>query len=221
MCPSTAVADMARKVCDVPPERTVVISNAVDPAGFPTVKVFADPARIRVGFLGRLDPVKQVPHFVESIALVSRDDVRVEGHIFGEGPDRPAVEKAICDQKVDDRVVLHGAAPSPQAALAQMDVLYLTSLGEGFGLVLIEAMASGVPVIAFAHGGVTDVVRDGVNGFLLSPDQFGYRRIWTILETLRTDADSRHRIIAGGRQTVRERFTWEAVLPQYRALLRV
>ena len=220
VCPSTAVADVARNRCDVPTDKIVVIPNAINPAAFPDVPVFRDPARIRVGFLGRLDPVKQVPHFVRSIAFVSRDDVRVEGHIFGDGPDRPAVETAIRREKVEDRVFLHGATASPQAALAQMDALYLTSIGEGFGLVLIEAMASGVPVIAFAHGGVTDIIEDTVNGFLLCPDQFGDRQIWTLLENLRSDVDLRGRIIENARATVRKKFTWEVVLPRYRELLR-
>src|SRR5207253_3038834 len=123
---------------------------------------------IRVGFLGRLDPVKQVPHLVYSMIDSPGDaspDVTVEGHIFGEGPARREIGNAIGESDLQHRVFLRGAVSSPQAALKQMDVLFLPSIGEGFGLVLIEAMASGVPVIAYARGGVTDIVQDGVNGF--------------------------------------------------------
>jgi glycosyltransferase involved in cell wall biosynthesis len=219
--PSTAVADVARQRCGVPPEKFVVIPNAIDPNAFPRVQVFQEPARIRVGFLGRLDPVKQVPYWVKSLWIAERDDVRVEGHIFGDGADRPAVEQAIASLGVGDRVFLHGAVPDPRIALAQMDVLYLTSIGEGFGLVLIEAMASGVPVIALSAGGVADIVRNRENGLLLECEQDSYRQFPLRLEKLHNEPDFRRHLIENALRSIGEKFTWSAVLPQYCRLLRL
>jgi glycosyltransferase involved in cell wall biosynthesis len=217
--PSTAIARLARDVCGIPSEKFVVIPNAVDPSKFPRVAVFAEPRRIRIGFLGRLDAIKNVPYWVRSVCFAGRDDVRVEGHIFGDGPDRPEVETTIRDLKAQDRVILHGTAPNPPAALAQMDLLFLPSLGEGFGLVLIEAMASGVPVVAFAAGGVTDILKDNVNGFLIAPEIFGHHRLGPIVDKLRADPALRQRVIENALATVREKFTWSTVLPQYRRLI--
>ena len=217
--PSTAVAAVARERCGVPADRITVIPNALDPAEYPRVDVFSGPA-VRVGFLGRLDPVKDVPRFVRSVALAAgRASARIEGHIFGDGPERDAVEKAIAACGFAKRFTLHGFVATPQAALANIDVLLLPSAGEGFGLVLIEAMASGVPVIALRAGGVTDVVEDGANGILLPPEQGDDAAFARALGELIARPELRARLIAGGLRTVAEKFSWEVVLPQYRRLL--
>jgi glycosyltransferase involved in cell wall biosynthesis len=107
---------------------------------------------------------------------------------------------------------------SPQEALKQMDVLWLPSCVEGFGLVLIEAMASGVPVVACAAGGVLDVVTDRKNGLLVPPDANIHRAFAASLRTLRDDPSLRRKLIENGLQTVREQYTWQAVLPRYREI---
>jgi len=217
--PSSAVANRARDTCGVASERIVLIPNAVDLSQFTKVAVFQDPKKLRVGFLGRLDPVKGGEFFVQSLWFAGSEQVRVEGHIFGEGPDRPRIEKAIRDFNVGDRVFLRGATPSPQAALREMDVLFFVGGQEGFGLVVIEAMASGVPVITFASGGVKDIVQDGQNGILLKDDMFSYRFLSARLDWLLRHPEERERIIKGGLNTVNEKYSWDVVLPQYRNLL--
>jgi glycosyltransferase involved in cell wall biosynthesis len=118
---------------------------------------------------------------------------------------------------LSDRVVFHGTVARPQDALRQMDVLLMPSKVEGFGLVLIEAMASGVPVVAAAAGGALDVVTDDQDGLLVNDAaQFA-----GALSMLRDDPELRNRLIQGGLRTVREKFTWDVVLPQYRQLLGV
>jgi glycosyltransferase involved in cell wall biosynthesis len=102
-----------------------------------------------------------------------------------------------------------------------MDLLYSASRGEGFGLVLIEAMASGVPVLAVEEGGVTDVIEDGVNGFSVRYDQGWYRRLAAVIHELLRHPELRHQIVENGLTTVRTKFTWEIVLPKYRELLRL
>ncbi len=218
--PSTAVAAVARERCGVPAGRITVIPNALDPAEYPRVDVFSGPA-VRVGFLGRLDPVKDVPRFVRSVAqAASREqDMRIEGHVYGDGPERGAVEKAIAACGFAKRFTLYGFIAKPQAALSNIDVLLLPSAGEGFGLVLIEAMASGVPVIALRAGGVTDVVEDGANGILLPPEQGDDAAFARALGELIARPEWRARLIDGGLRTVAEKFSWEAVLPQYRRVI--
>jgi glycosyltransferase involved in cell wall biosynthesis len=217
--PSTAVARIAQQRSGVAKGKLHVVPNAVDPATFVSHDVFDDPARVRVGYLGRLDPVKNIPYWVEGISFGGGGDVRIEGHIFGEGPERARIERAIDAFKVRDRVFMHGAVSDPRIALAQMDVLCLLSGGEGFGLVLIEAMASGVPVIALRAGGVSDIVVDRENGLLINEDVDCSGSMSARVLELRSDTALRRRIIGGGLQTVRETFSWDVVLPRYRALL--
>ena len=218
--PSSAVAAVARERSGVPAGRVALIPNALDPADYPRVEVFAGPT-VRVGFLGRLDPVKNVPLFVRAVAhAASRETgVRIEGHLYGDGPERKTVENAIAACGFAERFTLHGFVAKPQAAMRDIDLLFLPSAGEGFGLVLIEAMASGVPVIALRAGGVTDVVEDGVNGVLLRPEDGDGESFVRTLNSIITRPELRTRLITGGLRTVAEKFSWDAVLPQYRRLL--
>jgi glycosyltransferase involved in cell wall biosynthesis len=215
--PSSAVARVARERSGIPDDRIVVIPNAVDPGEYPRVPVFRR-TPLRIGFLGRLDPVKNLDLFVYA---VSRIDPRhnVQGHIFGDGPMRQRLERLVRDPRYAGRVQLRGAVSRPQDALGEMDLLFFPSGGEGFGLVLIEAMASGVPVVAIPRGGVVDVVRHDVNGVLLDWKSDPAGELAQGLGELLDDQPRRDRLIAGGLAAVRERFNWDAVIPQYRAVL--
>ena len=215
--PSPTVARVAQERSGIDPHQIVVIPNAVDPARFERVEVFKTPT-IRVGFIGRLDPVKNIGALVS--AMYFMNDLPVECHIFGEGPERGRLQELIDRYGFRDRVFLHGSVPRPQDALRQMDVLVLPSLGEGFGLVLIEAMASGVPVIGAKRGAIADVIEDGENGLLVGHNYFD-REIAYQVRRLKDDAALREKLIKGGLRTVREKFNWDVVLPRYRELLQI
>lgn len=213
--PSRAIADFAARRCGIPPEKFVVIPNAVDPDAFPRVEVFTTP-KVRAGYLGRLDPAKDPWVLIEALDLADSEDAEL--HYFGDGVLRARLQRDAELVGVGQRVFLHGTV-RPQDALRRMDVLWLPSRVEGFGLVLIEAMASGVPVVACAAGGVLEVVEDQQNGLLVTDPIYGDRQFAASLKKLRDDVALRNRLIEGGLRTVRERFSWEVVLPQYRRLL--
>ena len=220
--PSGAIVNAAAKRSGIAPSKFVVIPNAVDPNAFPRVEVFAGP-RVRAGYLGRLDPAKNPGMLIRAFEYACVEEAEL--HYFGDGPER-SLDRADAwwksnSPEVVGRVFFHGAVPRPQDALALMDVLWMPSHVEGFGLVLIEAMASGVPVVATAAGGVLDVVRHNENGLLADDPMWGYRTFAASLRTLRDDVALRNRLIDGGLRTVRERFTWDVVLPQYRELLQI
>jgi glycosyltransferase involved in cell wall biosynthesis len=140
-------------------------------------------------------------------------------HVWGDGEDRANIENEIAKLNLPGRVTLHGPTAKPEAAIETFDVLVLPSQAEGFGLVLIEAMAAGVPVVATDVPGIRDVVRDGVNGLLVpvgQPDQLA-RAIQRIAAT----GAPRKRLIEAGLEVVRKRYDWSVVLPQYRKLLKL
>ena len=116
------------------------------------------------------------------------------------------------------RIFLREPVPRPQEALAQMDMLVLPTPYEGFGLVLIEAMASGIPVIASCKGGAADVVQNEVNGLTVGKKLYA-KEIQAAVRRLVDEPELRDRLIENGLTTVREKFTWDVVLPQYRKLL--
>lgn len=211
--PSPSTATAARDWSGVPPEKLRVIPNAVDVEQFANLQPPVDEAPLPVGFIGRLDPIKRLPDLIREVGLLRG---RVRLHIFGEGVERPALERLIAYLQLNEIVTVHGAVPRPQDALRRIGLLVLPSKAEGFGLVLIEAMAAGVPVLATNVPGIRDVVRNGATGILVPPDPSA---LAAALERLVQDPALRQRLAAAGRADVERRFTWAAVLPQYRDLL--
>jgi phosphatidylinositol alpha-1,6-mannosyltransferase len=89
--------------------------------------------------------------------------------LVGDGDDRPRLEQLARDQCISEHAhFLYGLTPEQLfACYANCDVFALPSQGEGFGLVFLEAMANAKPVIGGAHGGIPDIVEDGVTGLLV------------------------------------------------------
>lgn len=213
--PSPSVAAAARERAGVPPEKLVVILNAIDADTFqPSPVPLRDDRPYPIGFVGRLDPVKRLPDLVRAVKELNG---LAHLHVFGDGPERPAVEAVIHQLDLAPLVTLHGRVPRPQEAMDSIGALVLPSLAEGLPMVLIEAMAAGVPVVGRAVPGVRDVIRDGENGLLAPAD--GVPELAAAIRRLVDDRALRSRLIAGGTADVRERFSWQAVLPQYQRLL--
>lgn len=226
--PSPSVAQAAHAWADVPLDKLRVIANATDLNGFTrgtghqpvsfgqnhgrVARAINEP--IAIGFIGRLDPIKRISDLLEAVRVLN-GKVRLE--IFGEGPERARIEGMIRELRLSEAVTLHGAVPRPQEALAQIDLLVLPSSAEGFGLVLIEAMAAGVPVVATDVAGIRDVVRNGETGLLVPPH--APRELAGAIGKILSDHALRERLVRNALQDLRERFTWDVVLPQYRALL--
>jgi len=210
--PSESVATVAREWAHVPAEKIVVIPNAIDINEI-AIREVARVGTATIGFIGRLDPVKRIPDLIDAMRRL--DGVRCL--IFGEGQQRAELEKQIAELGLGDRVILRGATKGPTEALSQIDLLVLPSEAEGFGLVLIEAMAAGVPVVATNAPGIRDVVRDGRTGLLVpvgAPD-----RLASAIGKLLNDAALRKRLVDAARSDVINRFSWESVLPRYIAAL--
>jgi glycosyltransferase involved in cell wall biosynthesis len=215
--PSQSVADFAQQQSRIPPNKIVVIPNAVDPAAFANLagRDRSAPATpLRIGFIGRLDPIKRIPDLMRAMILVSGD---AHLHLYGAGSQRQELAQLTQSLQLQSRVTFHGAVGLPNDALANMDLLVLPSEAEGFGLVLIEAMAAGVPVIGTMAPGIRDVVQNGSTGLLVpigSPEN--------LAEAIRNVAENealRQSLIRNGLAHVRENFTWEKVLPMYKKAL--
>ena len=177
--PSESIRAVAEARSGIDPRRVHVLPNGVDAAD---VAEHARPPRdpssvLRVGFLGRLDPVKRVPMLVEAMRHVDRAEL----HVFGDGPERAAVERA---KRGTTNVTLHGFADR-LAALEQIDVLCLPSIAEGFPMVLVEAMAAGVPTIGTDAPGIRDAIVDGETGLLFASD--GLAPLVSALRQVRDD----------------------------------
>ena len=208
--PSPSVVEANATV--MPPRRVCVIPNAVDLPADTRRPPRAD-GPWRVGFIGRLDPVKCVPTLVRAAALLPD----VELHVYGEGPARSDIEAAADDTHLGHRLIMHGRVASSAEALAHVDTLVLPSAAEGFGLVIIEAMAAGMPVIATRVPGIVYVVRDGETGLLVPPHDA--QALAAAIDSVQRNAALRESLTRAAFDDVRDRFTWDSVLPAYIELL--
>ncbi len=214
--PSESVANRAVERARVPREKIVVIPNAVDAESFASVLHTPKDGVFRVGFVGRLDPVKSIPDLIAAIALLP---LNVCLDIYGDGAMRSAIEQVIKERGLLERVTMHGAIRDARDAYGQMDVLVLPSQSEGFGLVLIEAMAAGVPVIGTDVDGIRDVVSAEQNGLLVPygrPDE-----IAGAITQIMNEPALRNALVARARHEVQSRFAWGPVIEQYRELLQL
>jgi len=122
-------------------------------------------------FVGRLAGVKGVPVLLEALAEVrgERPDLRL--NLIGDGPERAEIEAEARALGLSDAVTFLGYQSQAEvaAALANHHALVLPSFAEGVPVVLMEAMASAIPVVATQVGGVSELVEDGVSGRLVPP----------------------------------------------------
>jgi glycosyltransferase involved in cell wall biosynthesis len=124
-----------------------------------------------VGVVGRLRREKGYLALLEALSLVVRSVPDVALFVVGDGPERAHLEERARAFGLDGHIVWLGARrPEELPGLyGVMDVVAIPSLFEGFGLVAVEAMAAARPVVAFATGGLTETVTDGISGKLVPP----------------------------------------------------
>lgn len=121
---------------------------------------------------GRLADAKNYPLLIDAIGVL-RQSIPARLFILGEGELESALRRQIAERGLDDAVTLLGFQGNPWKFIARADVFALSSHYEGFGNVLIEAMAVGVPVVATASAGTRDIINHGTDGLLVethSPD---------------------------------------------------
>jgi glycosyltransferase involved in cell wall biosynthesis len=154
----------------VGPDRIHVVPSGFEPSVFAQAgpDPFADVPPPRIGYVGRLAGQKRADLLVEAFGRM-----REVAHliIVGDGPLRSVVVAAMQRSPALARISLHGFVPHEEVptVLASLDVLALPSMYEEMGSVLVEAMVSGVPVVASRVGGIPEVVVDGETGVLVPP----------------------------------------------------
>jgi len=125
--------------------------------------------KIRICWVGRLVPIKNLPLFLKAAAILQSTNPQFEYIIVGDGEDRQLNEKLVTELGLKNVEFCGYRADIPQI-MAASDLFVFTSLNEGFGNVIIEAMACGLPVIGTRVGGTPELVQDGQNGFLVDSD---------------------------------------------------
>ncbi len=171
-----------------------------------------------IGVVASLKPPKDLLGFVRAAATVMNERPDVHVVIAGDGEQRPAIEQAIDNAGLTERVTLAGWVDPIEELYPEFDVFVLPTFSEGLPLTLVEARACGVPVIASAVGGIPELIRDGVNGLLVPPGE--PVALSAALRRLLDDSDLRSRLIAEG-LTGLERYSSQAMLRAYQDLYQV
>lgn len=128
-----------------------------------------DPRSKIVGIVARLQPVKGHRFFIEAAARLSGESANAHFVLVGDGPLRQEIEDLAARLGIKDRVRLLGDRDDAAQIVASFDLAVLASLQEGLPNAVMEAMAAGVPVVATAAGGTTELITDGETGYLVPP----------------------------------------------------
>ena len=165
--------------------------------------------------LARLMPQKRIDLMIDIWAKLAKEYPEWKVKVLGEGILRPQLEEKIRALGLQESFLLPGEVKDVTEELQASDILCLTSEYEGFGIVLIEAMAKGVPVIAFEYIGVHDIINDGMDGFIVSfGDVDGYAEK---LKQLMTDKGLYKRLVTEALISV-HKFDKEKVMKKWDVL---
>ena len=218
-------ADRVTKAQGVDSKRVVVLPPALDPDFLaekePLPKKFPPAGHIllTVSRLAASEGYKGVDMVIQALPKLLKVVPDAYYIVIGDGDDRQRLEKLAKDLGVDRQVYFAGIKEAEELRnyYQSCDVFVMPSKGEGFGVVFLEAMAFGKPVIGGNHGGTPDVIVDGETGFLVE-----YGDVDSLVErliSLLRDADLRQKMGQAARQRVMENYTFEHFQQRLKQLL--
>jgi len=214
----------------IPASRVVCIPNGIDITAFaktagnrgtrPLLGSFAPPGTILIGTVGRLDTVKDHAGLIAAFRCLCealpQERERLRLVVVGDGSQRAALETQVIHENLSAQVWLVGNRTDVAELLAELDVFALSSIAEGMPGVVLEAMASGLPVVATDVGGVREVVVAGVTGTLIAASD--PKALAEALADYVLDEGLRATHGTAGRKCVMTKFRLQTMLEAYIAL---
>jgi glycosyltransferase involved in cell wall biosynthesis len=231
---SPFVSDYLRTRVRVPERKLHTINNGVlAPDHFPAEqlerlakKLGIAPDDEVIGSVGRLDDNhKRFSDIIAALPDILQERPRVRLLLVGDGDSRPLLERQVDKLGVGRAVIFAGYQGNPRPFYKLMQLFVLASAEEAFGLVLVEAMQAGVPIIATRVGGIPFVLGEGKAGRLIDP--FRPDQIAASVCELLADGDARAALARGGLARARAEFSssryardldrlYKSLLPQFR-----
>jgi glycosyltransferase involved in cell wall biosynthesis len=220
---SHAVKDWLVHERHVPAEKVTVIHYGIEAERFAQPQPTRDPQdllhrQLVVGTIGRLEPRKGHEYLIRAmpdvLQRVPQATLRIAGHdpwAYGQ-----TLQAVIAESGAEEQVRLIGFESDVPAFLHTLDVFALASRSEGFGQVLIEAMAAGKPVVASRIAPLSEIVVDGDTGLLVEPETpkaFTEAIVWLL-----THPDAAQHMGQRGQERVREHFSAEQMAAKTQAL---
>lgn len=219
--------DLKRFLCDkvgVAGKRVEVIYNGVAPAQAVTDQ---ETQRCKaelgilgcypvLGVVGRLDPVKGHRYLLEAMPEILRRWPKAQLLVIGPGELEAALKEQVKQLAIGANVHLLGMRQDVRRLLSVLDAFVLPSLSEGFSIALLEAMASGKPVVATLVGGNPELIDPGRTGFLVQPEDT--RDLAANLVSLLSDPGIMQQFGQEGAERVRQHFNVWQMVDRYRDL---
>jgi glycosyltransferase involved in cell wall biosynthesis len=210
----------------IPASKLHFIANGVDTEVFrPTDKsdylhslIKISPDSPLVGFVGRLAPEKGPDVFVKTASIAHKALKNCHFVLVGDGPMREKLKEDIDNLGLNGYIHMVGLQSEMPQIYASLDLMVLTSHSEAMPLAIIEAMASGLPVIATNVGGVIDIVEVGHTGFLNKPDDLN--GMANNIITLMSNRSVRESMGSAARKRVEKHFELSSSVDQMTDLLK-
>jgi glycosyltransferase involved in cell wall biosynthesis len=216
---SRAAAQRYMSVGAVPSHKLKVVPNGVLLQSFRSDTEARSRLRTNLGIgdrftwlaVGRLDTPKDYPNLLTAAARLSKRSVLL---IAGDGPLRTSMEQFAADLRISDRIRFLGIRKDIPALMAAADAYVMSSAWEGLPMVLLEASASALPIVATDVGGNNEIVLDGISGFLVSAKNPGALAA-AMLRTEQLSADSCRSLGLAGREHVAKHYSLSSVVDQW------
>jgi glycosyltransferase involved in cell wall biosynthesis len=207
----------------VPEDRTVTVHEGIDvehvqaapPVNLHEALWLPHQAPV-VGNVAALVPHKGQRHLIEAARLVVRDIPDVRFVVLGEGELREQLERQIREYHLEKHVLLPGFRIDVLGCIKGFDLFAMSSVTEGLGTSLLDAMACSRAIVATRAGGIPEVVEDGVTGILTAPRD--HAAMAQAIVRLLGDAQARERMGAAGLARVQEHFTVDRMVAQTAAV---
>jgi glycosyltransferase involved in cell wall biosynthesis len=225
---SEFVRESAIESAGINPKKVVTIYNGIETERFLTPRkrpaeeikrgIGIEKAGAVIGTVARLSPEKDHFTLLEAFGRLTKGSDNAFLVVVGDGEMLAALERRAGELGVRESVVFLGNRRDIPELLSVFDVFALSSKEEGLGITLLEAMGSGIPVIATRVGGIPEIVENGVTGLLVSPEspeQLADGITWLLEHREETRA-----IVKAGFQQIRTRFSVENMIRKYEGLYR-
>ncbi len=200
------------------PKKITVIYNGIDLSGF-SFKGY-EPIdlhnKISAVTIARLEPQKGHRYLIEAMPLIIKKYPAFILNIVGAGSLENELKNRVKELNLQDYVIFWGRRADPQNILPAMDLFILPSLWEGLGIAILEAQASGVPVLAAKTGGIEEIIEPETTGLLF--ELKNSQAIFQSVEKLLSQPDLQQKIINNAYQQVKEKFDLEQMVSAYEDL---
>lgn len=162
-------------------------------------------------FSGRLVKQKGIEYLMDAMKIVLEEYRKTGLIIVGEGALRESMEKRAKRLGISENVVFTGFLPEKELPymFSSTDLMVLPSISEPFGIALIEALATGIPAIGTRVGGIPEMIKDGINGFLVNPRNS--EEMAEKIITLLSDEDLRIEMGKEARKIAVKEFDWSII----------